>query len=65
MTKVKASIEDLKLERWLRRRESRNIVWTTKDGCEIPIIDMTDKHIDNAIKLKQEMEAKLDAIFGI
>jgi len=44
------TLNDLLLEQWLRKRQSGELVWTTRDGKEIPLKDMTDKHIENAIK---------------
>ena len=44
---MKATIKDLELELWLRKRERGEIVWTTKSGAEIPINEMSDTHIEN------------------
>lgn len=56
----KATLEDLELELWLRKRNSGSIIWTTKDGKNIPIKDMDNNHLVNTLKmlLKQEEEAK-------
>ena len=53
-----ATLKDLKLEFWLRQRNSDSIVWTTKEGKDIPIKDMDDKHLYNTLKmlLKQKEE---------
>ena len=38
-------------------------VWTTKDGTKIPIAEMTDTHISNAIAhLERKIEATEDAM---
>lgn len=57
--KRRAVLEDLLKEKWLRERGDGDIVWKTKDGHEIPIIEMSDEHLDNAIEFlrrKKEFE---------
>ena len=46
-----ADIDDLKLEQWIRQRNSGQIMWKTKDGREISIKDMSDTHLVNTIRL--------------
>ena len=55
-----ATIQDLKLELWLRQRNSGFIIWTTKDGKNIPIKDMNNNHLVNTINmlLRQREEAE-------
>ena len=48
---MKATFEDLKKELWLRARNSGEIVWETKEGRLIPIKDMSDSHLVNAINM--------------
>lgn len=48
---MKASLFDLQLERWLRARNNGSIVWTTKEGNQVPIKDMTDTHLANTISM--------------
>ncbi len=54
-----ATIRDLALEAWLRRRDKGEIVWQTKSGEIIPIQKMSDTHLFNAInKFSQYEEMK-------
>ena len=55
-----ATIQDLKLELWLRQRNSGFIIWTTKDGRNIPIKDMDNNHLVNTLNmlLRQKEEAE-------
>lgn len=57
-----ATLDDLELELWLRQRARKEIVWVTKQGIQIPINDMTDDHIINAINCVIRQEEKLDHI---
>lgn len=52
---MKARLEDLYKELWLRRRNSGELVWESKNGS-IPIKDMTDEHLKNAIDLLWQVE---------
>ena len=58
-TPIKANINDLRLELWLRRRNANEIVWTTKSGEKIPINQMTNEHIINAIALAERIEEEI------
>ena len=61
----KATIQDLKLELWLRQRNSGSIIWTTKDNKNIPIKDMGNKHLVNALKMlliQKEKQKEYDDI---
>ena len=55
-----ATIQDLKLELQLRQRNSGFIIWTTKDGKNIPIKGMDGNHLVNTINilLRQKEEAE-------
>lgn len=49
MAKYTLTEEDLRLEMWLREREQGKLVWETKDGQKIPLKDMSDSHLQNAL----------------
>ena len=53
---VSADTIDLRLELWLRRRDANEIVWTTKGGEKIPINQMSEEHLINAIALAERNE---------
>jgi hypothetical protein len=55
-TLIKAGINDLQLELWLRHRNNNSIVWTTKQGENIPINQMTDEHLINTINLMEKIK---------
>lgn len=61
----KANIQDLKLELWLRKRNSGSIIWTTKDSKNIPIKDMSNKHLVNALKMLAKQEAMAECFKDI
>lgn len=45
----RATADDLQKEYWLRQR--KYIIWRTKDGEDIPIDKLTDKHLKNILKM--------------
>lgn len=46
---MNATLTDLKLELWWRRRNADSLIWKTKNGEQISLRDMTDAHLENAI----------------
>ena len=46
-----ATIEDLRLEQFLRNRNSGKLVWKTKEGRIIPLKEVSDEHLQNIIKV--------------
>lgn len=52
----KASLSDLELELWLRNRNSGSIYWTTKNGDNIPIKEMSTIHLINTINILTNLE---------
>lgn len=60
---IKAILKDLKLELWLRNRDSSKMIWETKDKNIIPIKDMTDDHLINTIKHLEKIDMMNDLIF--
>lgn len=51
-----ATLSDFKLERWMRRRNTGQIAWQTKDGKVIPIKEMTDEHLEHTIRMIERRE---------
>lgn len=59
---MKADIQDLKMELWLRNRNEGKIVWETKDKDLIPISKMGDDHLKNAIRMLERKEETLELL---
>ena len=62
---MKARLDDLERELWMRMRDQGRIRWTTNSGKEIPIKNMTDKHLLNAIMMLYRQEEELEHIGDI
>lgn len=60
MAKI-ARIDDLKMELWLRLRNSGKIIWVTQTGDKLALKDMSDSHLINAIKMLQRNEEQREA----
>lgn len=52
----KARYKDIKMELWLRERDSGEIRWITKDGKELPIKDMTTNHLRNVMEMIERVD---------
>ena len=44
-----ATIEDLRLEQFLRNRNSGKLIWKTKEGRVIPLKELSDEHLTNIL----------------
>ena len=44
------TLNDLLMEQWLRKRDSGELKWVTKNGDKIALKSMSDAHLANAIK---------------
>ena len=51
---ARMQLAEIVLEKQEARRNFRTEVWTTKDGREIAIKDMDDKHLFNAYRHSQD-----------
>lgn len=49
-----ATLEDIKFE--IKLRTHKNLVWKTKEGKEIPLKDLDDKHLFNIYKMLSKQE---------
>ena len=58
-----ASYDDLKLELWLRNRNSGSIVWKTKTDKLIPLKDMDTVHIQNAITTIEKYNNHIEEVY--
>lgn len=60
---MNATLKDLLIEQWLRRRNTGELKWVTKNGDKIALKSMSDAHLTNAIKcLSEQNEFLSDAI---
>lgn len=53
---MKASVEDIQRELWIRARERNLIKWETRDGQQIPLKEISDEHLINIIKYYSRLE---------
>lgn len=61
----RATIEDLKLEAWLRDRNSDQIKWKTKDGSLISIKDLSNSHLNNILNMLEREALFMEALESI
>ena len=52
----KADVNDIRLEIWIRERNERDIIWTTKEGLDVPIRDMSLNHLRNVERMLEKNE---------
>lgn len=46
-----ANIDDIRLEQFLRNRNSGKLVWKTKKGKIIPLKELSDEHLTNILNV--------------
>ena len=46
-----ATVEDLRLEQFLRNRNSGKLIWKTKEGKIIPLKELSDEHLTNILNV--------------
>ena len=46
-----ATIDDIRLEQFLRNRNSGKLIWKTKEGKIIPLKELSDEHLTNILNV--------------
>lgn len=57
-----ATIEDLRLEQFLRKRNLGTLVWKTKEGKIIPLKELSDEHLTNILNVYYRNKAQITNI---
>lgn len=57
-----ATIEDLKLEQFLRNRNSGKLIWKTKEGRVIPLKELSDQHLTNILNAYSRNKEQITTI---
>lgn len=46
-----ATIDDIRLEQFLRNRNSGKLIWKTKEGKMIPLKELSNEHLTNILNV--------------
>ena len=57
-----ANIDELRLEEFLRSRNSGKLVWKTKEGKIIPLKELSDEHLTNILNIYYRNKAQITNI---
>ncbi len=63
MNKQFATLDDLYLELFLRKRNKGMIIWEMKNKQTIPLKDMSDEHLINSIRILEKNEERRERYY--